>query len=132
MADEKHIEGNPEVAAAVAPTEVSPAKKRGPRQKKTTSDAASEATEASSAAPAKRGRKPKENTQARAPKARAKDPAKSPKTSVRKQPIKATVPVLDEIADLVQLEEENVRLRKTLAEKLRAENADLRKRLGLA
>lgn len=133
MADEKQIEGNPEVAAAVAPTEVSPTKKRGPRQKKTTSNAASEAAEASSAAPAKRGRKPKENTQAQAaPKARAKGPAKSPKTSVQKQPIEATVPVLDEIADLVQLEEENVRLRKTLAEKLRAENADLRKRLGLA
>lgn len=132
MADEKQIEGNPEVATAVAPTEVSSAKKRGPRQKKTTSNAAAEAAEAGSAAPAKRGRKPKENTQAQAPKARAKGPAKSPKTSVQKQPIEATVPVLDEIADLVQLEEENVRLRKTLAEKLRAENADLRKRLGLA
>lgn len=38
----------------------------------------------------------------------------------------------DEMADLLQLEEENKRLRQTLAEKLRAENADLRKRLGLA
>ena len=38
----------------------------------------------------------------------------------------------DEMADLMQLEEENKRLRRTLAEKLRAENADLRKRLGLA
>ncbi|WP_028004212.1 transposase [Sinorhizobium meliloti] len=37
----------------------------------------------------------------------------------------------DEMADLVQLEEENQRLRKRLAEKLRAENAELRKRLGL-
>jgi putative transposase len=41
------------------------------------------------------------------------------------------VPIDDEIADLVQLEEENKRLRKILAEKLRAENAELRKRLGL-
>jgi len=38
----------------------------------------------------------------------------------------------DELADLVQLEQENLRLRKVLAEKLRAENADLRKRLGLS
>ncbi|AHK47191.1 putative SyrB-like regulator (plasmid) [Ensifer adhaerens OV14] len=38
---------------------------------------------------------------------------------------------MDEMADLIQLEEENKRLRKTLADKLRAENADLRKRLGL-
>lgn len=132
MADEKQIEGNPEVPAAVAPSEVSPAKKRGLRQKKTKSDVASETVEAGSAAPVKRDRKPKANTQVQAAKARAKGPAKSPKTSVQKQPIEAPVPVPDEIADLIQLEEENVRLRKTLAEKLRAENADLRKRLGLA
>ncbi|WP_341538104.1 transposase, partial [Sinorhizobium medicae] len=42
-----------------------------------------------------------------------------------------SLPVGDELADLVQLEEENQRLRKRLAEKLRAENAELRKRLGL-
>jgi hypothetical protein len=36
----------------------------------------------------------------------------------------------DEMTDLLQLEEENQKLRKLLAEKLRAENADLRKRLG--
>ncbi|MBP1885010.1 transposase [Sinorhizobium mexicanum] len=41
------------------------------------------------------------------------------------------VPAGDELADLVQLEEENQRLRKLLAEKLRSENAELRKRLGL-
>ncbi|MCA1494356.1 transposase [Ensifer sp. NBAIM29] len=46
---------------------------------------------------------------------------------------KAEKPVAtgNEFADLVALEEENQRLRKLLAEKLRAENADLRKRLGL-
>ncbi|NTI26693.1 transposase [Rhizobium rhizogenes] len=43
-----------------------------------------------------------------------------------KQPIPG-----DEFADLVQLERENQRLRQILAEKLRAENAELRKRLGL-
>lgn len=37
----------------------------------------------------------------------------------------------DELADLVRLEEENKKLRKRLAEKLRAENAELRRRLGL-
>lgn len=41
------------------------------------------------------------------------------------------LPTGEELADLVRLEEENQRLRKLLAEKLRAENADLRKRLGL-
>lgn len=37
----------------------------------------------------------------------------------------------NEFAEFIQLEEENRRLRKLLAEKLRAENADLRKRLGM-
>jgi hypothetical protein len=37
----------------------------------------------------------------------------------------------DGFADLVALEEENLKLRKSLAEKLRQENADLRKKLGL-
>lgn len=35
------------------------------------------------------------------------------------------------LADLIALESENKKLRKSLAEKLRAENADLRKKLGL-
>jgi len=41
-------------------------------------------------------------------------------------------PVDDELAEFIQLEEENRRLRKLLSEKLRSENADLRKRLGLS
>jgi hypothetical protein len=39
----------------------------------------------------------------------------------------ATAPVNDEFAEFIQLEEENRRLRRLLAEKLRAENADLRR-----
>jgi putative transposase len=38
----------------------------------------------------------------------------------------------DELAEFTRLEEENRRLRKLLAEKLRAENAALRKRLGIS
>jgi len=68
---------------------------------------------------------------------RREDPAKKAakgagKTSAQKQATPVAAPVLDDITDLLQLEDENARLRKTLAEKLRAENADLRKRLGLA
>ncbi|WP_349644510.1 hypothetical protein [Rhizobium calliandrae] len=47
------------------------------------------------------------------------------------QAVTAPASARDEMADLIKLEEENKRLRKLLAEKLRAENADLRKRLGL-
>jgi cell shape-determining protein MreC len=43
----------------------------------------------------------------------------------------ATASSTNEIADLQKLDEENQRLRKLLADKLRAENADLRKRLNL-
>ncbi|MGO6819229.1 hypothetical protein [Rhizobium brockwellii] len=43
----------------------------------------------------------------------------------------APAPASNEFADLIQLEEENKQLRKALADKLRAENADLRKRLGV-
>ncbi|MFN7092736.1 MAG: hypothetical protein ACK4P4_19545 [Allorhizobium sp.] len=38
---------------------------------------------------------------------------------------------IDEMADLLQLEEENKTLRRQLAETLRAENADLKRRLSL-
>jgi putative transposase len=38
----------------------------------------------------------------------------------------------DELKDLVKLEEENVRLKKLLADRLRKENAELRKKLGLS
>ncbi|MBY3425491.1 transposase [Rhizobium laguerreae] len=48
------------------------------------------------------------------------------------QRIEKPVPAGDELADLVQLENENKRLRTLLAEKLRSENSDLRKRLGLS
>ncbi|WP_018240278.1 transposase [Ensifer sp. BR816] len=48
-----------------------------------------------------------------------------------KKPEKTVPTGGDELADFVRLDEENQRLRKLLAEKLRAENADLRKRLGL-
>lgn len=43
----------------------------------------------------------------------------------------STAALDDELAEFTQLEEENRRLRKLLAEKLRAENAALRKRLGI-
>ncbi|OWV98837.1 transposase [Rhizobium sp. R693] len=41
------------------------------------------------------------------------------------------VAVDDEFAEFIQLEEDNRRLRKLLGEKLRAENAELRKRFGI-
>lgn len=48
-------------------------------------------------------------------------------TKVQNEPVQQS----DELKALVELEAENQRLRKALAEKLRSENAELRKRLGL-
>lgn len=46
---------------------------------------------------------------------------------------KSAAPASDsgELKDLIALEEENTRLKKLLAERLRKENAELKKRLGL-
>jgi putative transposase len=57
-----------------------------------------------------------------------------PKGSVQPAPATIAPPAAagDEMADLMRLEEENKSLRKELSDKLRAENADLRKRLGQA
>ena len=121
-------------AAEVAP----PKKRRGPRLKNVVADAT--AGPPAAAQPA-RGRKKRadksadENLSVAAPAvAKTKAAKVAAKARGAKQPTATTAatPVLDGIADLLQLEEENARLRKTLAEKLRAENAELRKRLGLA
>ncbi|OBZ92220.1 transcriptional regulator [Pararhizobium polonicum] len=121
-------------APAVVGTAVAPKKQRKPRTKKVvlaaaSSDAAGEPAIASAdaAGKQKRGRKGKSvgdaGTAKRVPVKRAQRP-------VQAAPAVSATPS-DEMADILQLEEENQRLRKLLAEKLRAENTDLRKRLKL-
>jgi hypothetical protein len=143
MADESNT-GNTEIVATAPPADVAPPKKRrGPRPKNVVADATAESPEAAAAQPVRGRRKRADksaegNLSAEAPatgKTRAKKVAKGAGGARGpKQPTTtaAPAPVLDDIADLLQLEEENAQLRKALAEKLRAENADLRKRLGLA
>lgn len=136
MADEIKPDDAAVVVEAVTPVEVAAPKKRGPRAKKATADATT--AEASVASPARRGRRRKDASAdvnavqtKTGRKPRVKGAAKAAAKSVLpKSSEVAPVSVLDEITDLLQLEEENARLRKALAEKLRAENADLRKRLG--
>ncbi|MBY5756394.1 transcriptional regulator [Rhizobium leguminosarum] len=132
MADENDTMTNANTPAAAAPDV--PKKVRKPRAKKVVPATApvtvsAEPAVASGAAAGKqkRGRKAKHDegtpSAKRAPVKRA-----SKAVSTAAAP---SVAAVDEIADLLQLEEENQRLRKLLAEKLRAENADLRKRLNL-
>ncbi|EJC64799.1 hypothetical protein Rleg5DRAFT_1571 [Rhizobium leguminosarum bv. viciae WSM1455] len=132
MADENDTMTNANTPAAAAPDV--PKKVRKPRAKKVVPATApvtvsAEPAVASGAAVGKqkRGRKakPDEGT----PSAKRAPVKRAPKAvSTAAAP---SVAAVDEIADLLQLEEENQRLRKLLAEKLRAENADLRKRLNL-
>ncbi|PSS60573.1 SyrB-like regulator [Ensifer sp. NM-2] len=131
MADENNIE----LTETTAPAELPPKKRRGPRPKNVASETTAEAPGANVAQPARGRRKRSEKSEdAPAPTTtKAKNTAKGAgKTQTPKPATEPPAPVFDDIADLLQLEEENARLRKALAEKLRAENADLRKRLGLA
>ncbi len=136
MADETTIESNAAVSTEAAPAASEPKKNRGGRPRKVVSEVAkSEAkTEASPAAAATGKRKAAVKAKAIAPAAAA--PAKktrAPRVAKAAKPANSASPVaIDDLADLLQLEEENQKLRKQLAEKLRSENADLKKRLGIA
>ncbi|MQB45853.1 SyrB-like regulator [Rhizobium sp. ICMP 5592] len=143
MADENNtgsiVEGVETDTSAKTPA---PKKQRAPRRQKAVAEATA-ATSTAEAVKAPRGRRkraeqaaettPVETPVAKQRKTRGpnKGPRKNSATKQTGQTAKASVPALDEFADLIQLEEENKRLRKALSEKLRAENADLRKRLGL-
>ncbi|MBZ7927103.1 SyrB-like regulator (plasmid) [Ensifer adhaerens] len=137
MADENNIE----TVEATTPAEIAPPKKRrGPKPKNVVSEIVSDSPKVDVATTApvrgrrKNGAKAADGAASIATigKTRAKNIAKrAEKTRAPKETAPAA-PVLDDIAELLQLEQENARLRKTLSEKLRAENADLRKRLGLS
>lgn len=137
MADENDTTTiNDAPASVVAEIDV-PRKQRKPRAKKAAPETASVEVAAEPAAALNttagkrskqtRNRKPKSNEVAGSAK---KAPVKRGPKAVQAA-IAAPTAAIDEMADLLQLEEENQRLRKLLAEKLRAENADLRKRLNL-
>jgi hypothetical protein len=132
MADENNTMINADTPAAAAPDV--PKKVRKPRAKKAVPETASAAISVQPVAAS--------NATAGTQKRRRKTKSDEGATSARRAPVKRaprvlqaaaapSVAAVDEFADLLQLEEENQRLRKLLAEKLRAENADLRKRLNL-
>ncbi|MGR8965010.1 transcriptional regulator (plasmid) [Rhizobium leguminosarum] len=134
MADETETITNANVPTVVE-TPIAPKKQRKPRAKKAAAletapaDAAAEPAAALTGAGGgkRRGRKAKVIEAASSAKpARVSRAPKAEQTASA-----APMAAIDEMADLLQLEEENQRLRKLLAEKLRAENADLRKRLKL-
>jgi putative transposase len=141
MADDTNITPSFEIASADASSKPKEKKTRAPRKPKIATQAVADVLVS---APAKKTRGPGKKSVAAvvpptaAPAAKASVVAK--KVAVAKaQPVKraprqaATASHnTDGFADLLKLEEENQKLRKALSEKLRAENADLRKKLGLA
>jgi putative transposase len=150
MADESNTGS---IAAAVAPNADAKApttkKKRSPRHGKTAAETGRALSEAPAAKPRRYSEQERKEklklieTQVTESKGTLKDAIKSAGISEQtyyqwkrtakpvEQKAEKPLPAGEELADLVRLEEENQRLRKLLAEKLRAENAELRKRLGL-
>ena len=138
MADENEtgpaIEGAETLTPVVA---VEPKKQRKPRQKKVIAEAASPVSPIAAVKSLRKKREARsvdttaDTTQivskSKPGRARKADP--QPKAAT---PLPAAERASDEMADLIMLEAENKRLRQALAEKLRAENADLRKKLGQA
>jgi hypothetical protein len=112
-----------------------PVKQRKARTKKVAAQtdpsqvagAASDNTDATAGKP-RRGRKAKTIPAASVAKSKPLSRASKALDAAPAAPIVA----IDDMAELLRLEEENRSLRKQLSEKLRAENADLRKRLNLA
>ncbi len=133
MAHDSNTITNADVPTVVE-TPVAPKKQSKPRAKKaapetTSADATAEPATALTGAGGGKGRGGKAKVIEAAPSAKRAPVRRAPK-SVQTASA-APIAAIDEMADLLQLEEENQRLRKLLAEKLRAENADLRKRLKL-
>ena len=134
MADENETmtETTPQLPTeTVAPA---PVKQRKPRAKKVAVEARPEKLVGSPAvAEATAGRqKPGRKTKAVPAASVAKTRRVNQVAKTAEGPAATPVALIDDMADLLQLEEENRSLRKQLSEKLRAENADLRKRLNLA
>lgn len=141
MADENEIGATSEVVTTDTPAKVpAPKKQRAPRRLKTAVEATASEPSATRVKTAKIPRK-KRVTQVEAAPAvvktpltatgRIKGPRKAKSVTQAEVPKEAPITAGDAIADFIQLEEENKRLRAALAGKLRAENADLRKRLGV-
>ncbi|MBB3918690.1 SyrB2 regulator [Rhizobium fabae] len=142
MAEENNTGPAAGVAETDAPIKTEVKKQRAPRRQKLAVAPASAASEAvtgptPAAGVAKpsgrgRGRKPKSiETNVSESKSALKGAARKKSAKPAEQTTKVSAPAIDELEDLIQLEEENKRLRKLLAEKLRQENTELRKRLGL-
>ncbi|WP_431324946.1 transcriptional regulator [Rhizobium sp. YTU87027] len=138
MANETNTTVNSEPVTSDAAIVAEPKNQRAPRAKKVAPETASADVKVETkapAAPAKRGRPAragKTTPMAADVAGKAKRVGKTRAAKPSPAAMPAPISAADDMAELLRLEEENQMLRKSLAEKLRQENADLRKRLGLA
>jgi putative transposase len=140
MADDTNLTPAVETVFAEASSATKEKKTRALRKPKAAAEAVGDT---SVTAPVKKTRGPAKKAAATStpvavePSAKASASAKKA-MAAKAQPAKRAPKVeaapvyTDGFADLLKLEEENQKLRKTLSDKLRAENADLRKKLGTA
>lgn len=139
MADETNIENSTPATADSTPAAPEPKKNRGGRPRKIVAEAAKPDAKIETSAPAGAAgvtgkRKPRAVAKPTAPEATAvAKKTRGPRVAKPTPAVKTVSPAaIEDLADLLKLEEENQKLRKQLAEKLRSENADLKKRLGIA
>jgi hypothetical protein len=144
MADENNEDLGSEIITTETPAPTLEKKKRGPGRVKTavepavsTSESASASSNAVETVRRGPGRKAKP-VDAKNVAAKVKPAVKATRLKRAEKPVEEPVAPLaeasvitarDEMDDLIQLEAENKQLRQALGEKLRQENADLRKRL---
>lgn len=107
------------------------AKRRTPAELAAVAESKSQKAKSKTKATPAEASKPTSTSKAPSVKSALKASPKSDATTRAEQP-KSPSASVDDFAELLQLEEENKGLRKALSEKLRVENAELRKRLGQA
>lgn len=134
MADENNSGAAADAAVTVSNEAVpAPKKTRKPRRSKAEISSGADTTASETTAKKARVKRGSKTAIATAPKsAVSKRTARVSAESSKPLTDAPTMESIDDIADLIKLEEENKSLRKQLSDKLRAENADLRKRLGQA
>ncbi|KQV36259.1 hypothetical protein [Rhizobium sp. Root1204] len=140
MADDTNLPPAVDTASAEAASKAKEKKTRAPRKPKAAAEAVADT---SVSAPVKKTRGPAKKAVAVSASVAAESAAKAPAPAKKAKAAKAqpgkrapkpeAAPVdTDGFAELLKLEEENQKLRKELSGKLRAENADLRRKLGIA
>ena len=127
MPDENNTQDMNETSTPTAVEDAPKVKKtRQARKPKVAAEAAASIDMAASEKPVKKTRAKRGTKTVAAKPSKATAPTPTVPTEVASSAVEPS----DGFADLIKLEEENKSLRKQLSEKLRAENADLRKRLG--